>query len=455
MADNVNEPLLQAADQLKAAVKDLFDVYDLTLGLPDHPQALRMRGRLQAPSEKAFPEINERFRQIGYTPVLRRDPENGLDVLLAMPGVMPQKSDSRVWINVLLYGLTILATLFVGATWSDQVPADADLLWLISHLWIGWPFALSLMAILTAHELGHYFAARRYKVPVSLPYFIPMPIPPLGTMGAVIVMKGRTINRRQMLTVGAAGPLSGFIFAVPILLLGLALSTVEPMSAPAPGSLVFLEGHSLLYLLLKFITFGQILPGSGAALSFSGAASEVMAALFGTFPIETGYDVFIHPVAMAGWAGLLVTAFNLIPVGQLDGGHVLYSLIGQRARAFTWPVIGFLVAMGLLFWQGWLLWAALIFFLGRSHPDPLDDVTRLATSQKIIAVLVLIIFVLTFTPLPIRIVTGEGLPLDLGGSAALLLLPGLLLVARSWRERHWGSGALRGEHRKPSTPPAG
>ena len=431
MVDSLNTPLLQAADQIKAAVGDLFDVYDLTLGLPDQPQTLRMRGRLKAPSEQAFPKINDRFRQLGYTAVLRRDPENGLDVLQAMPGVLPQKSDSRVWVNVLLYVLTILATLFVGATWSDQAPADADLLWLISHLWIGWPFALSLMAILTAHEFGHYFAARRYKVPASLPYFIPMPLPPLGTMGAVIVMKGRTINRRQMLTVGAAGPLAGFVLAVPILLLGLALSTVIPLTAPPPGMVSAMEGHSLLYLFLKFVTFGQILPGSGAALSLPGAVNEIVAALFGSYPFETGYDVFIHPVALAGWAGLLVTALNLIPVGQLDGGHVLYSLIGQRARAFAWPVIGFLVLMGLLLWWGWLIWAALIFFLGRSHPEPLDDVTRLALPQKIVAVLVLVIFVLTFTPLPMLEIKGDELPLDLGGSAALLMIPGLILAARS------------------------
>jgi Zn-dependent protease len=355
---------------------------------------------------------------MGYTAALRRDTENELDVLLLVPGVMPQESPSRLWLNALLYVLTILSTLFVGASMSNQVPPEAnEIIWILTHLWVGWPFALSLMVILTGHELGHYFAGRYYKMPVSLPYFIPMPILFLGTMGAFIVMKGQSINRRQMLTVGAAGPLVGFVLTVPILILGLSLSTVEPMSVPEPGMMVLVEGNSLLYLLLKFAVFGQILPGSGAPPTVLAALGEAGAALLGTFPIDRGYDVFIHPVALAGWAGLLVTALNLLPVGQLDGGHVLYSLIGQRARMLTWPVIGVLVLLGFLFWQGWLLWAALIFFFGQSHPEPLDGVTRLDTSRKVVAIVVLLILVLTFTPLPMRIIVSE-LPVLEPGQAA-------------------------------------
>jgi len=272
-------------------------------------------------------------------------------------------------------------------------------------------------------------------VPVSLPYFLPMPVPPLGTMGAVIVMKGRSINRRQMLTVGAAGPLVGFALAVPILILGLNLSTVQPMSIPEPGGDVFLEGNSLLYLFLKFAIFGKILPGSGIAPAFPGAVKEIVAALFGIVPLTGGYDVFIHPVALAGWAGLLVTAFNLLPVGQLDGGHVMYSLVGQQARRFTWPIVIVLVAMGFFLWTGWLLWAALIFLFGRQHPDPLDDVTRLDLSQKIIAALVLIIFVLVFTPVPIQIIAGEPMSPGLGESANQLSFLAAVLGSALWLAR--------------------
>ena len=200
--------------------------------------------------------------------------------------------------------------------------------------------------------------------------------------------------------------------------------------------MVFLEGNSLLYLLLKFAVFGQVLPGSGAPLTLLAALTEGGSALLGTFPIDHGYDVFISPVALAGWAGLLVTALNRLPVGQLDGGHVLYSLVGQRARALTWPIIGLLVLLGIVFWQGWLLWAVLIFFFGQSHPDPLDDVTRLDTSRKIIAIGVLLVFVLTFSPLPMRVLTGELPAVDAAGQATCpLALPALLVGMALWLGR--------------------
>jgi membrane-associated protease RseP (regulator of RpoE activity) len=441
MVDDVKSPAQRTASQLESAVGDLFSVHDVTLGIPGQPEAIRLRGHLRIASDKAYPQISNRFRELGFTAVLRNDPDHDLHVLLALPGVMPQETRSRLWLNALLYGLTILATLFVGTTWSDQVPPDADLVWLLTHLWLGWPFALSLMTILTGHELGHYFSGKYYKVPVSLPYFIPMPVPPLGTMGAFIVMKGRSINRRQMLTVGAAGPLVGFVLAVPILILGLALSTVEPMTAPEPGMMIFLEGNSLLYLLLKLAVFGQVLPGSGAPPDLVAALGEAGAALVGRFPIDRGYDVFVHPVALAGWAGLLVTALNLLPVGQLDGGHVLYSLVGQRAKVLTWPIIGLLLVLGMVLWQGWLLWAALIFFFGQSHPDPLDDVTRLDTSRKLVAVAVLLVFILTFSLLPMRVVAGELPTVQPGQPEVCLAVPGLVVALGVWLARRFKSTA--------------
>lgn len=436
MPDEERASLHQIAEEIEDAIGHLFSVHDVTLGVPQQPKAIRLRGRLNAPSHQAHPKIAARLRQMGYTAVLRHDPESDLDVLLAVPGVLPEKSDARPWVNIILYVLTVLSTLFVGASWSNQVPAGADEIWLLKHLWLGWPFALSLMSILTGHELGHYFAGRYYKVPVSLPYFLPMPVPPLGTMGAVIVMKGQNLNRRQMLTVGAAGPLVGFVLAVPILILGLGLSTVEPMSMPEPGSMVLLEGNSLLYLFLKFALFGKILPGSGLDPSFPAAFKEIVAALLGTVPLAGGYDVIIHPVALAGWAGLLVTALNLLPVGQLDGGHVMYSLIGQRARRFAWPIVILLVGMGFFLWEGWLLWAALIVLFGRNHPAPLDDITRLDRRQKIYAALVLVVFLLIFTPVPMQVISGESLLPEIGQATNCLGLPALVLgIAILWLVR--------------------
>ena len=432
MSDDVRSPMQQVADEIESAVGHLFTVQDVTHGIPQQPDAIRLRGHLNAPSHEAYPQIAERIRELGYTTSLRHDAESGLDVLLALPGVLPQKSDARSWVNIVLYLLTVLSTLFVGATGSDQVPAGADLIWILKHLWLGWPFALSLMTILTGHELGHYIAGRYYKMPVSLPYFLPLPIGLLGTLGAVIVMKGRSINRRQMLTVGAAGPLVGFVLAVPILILGLSLSTVEPMHLPEPGTGFYLEGNSLLYILLKLAVFGKILPGTGLAPEFPVVMTDILSALFATVPLIGSYDVMIHQVALAGWAGLLVTALNLLPVGQLDGGHVMYSLLGQRARIFRWPVVILLVLMGFLLWSGWLFWAALIFFFGRHHPEPLDEITRLGPAQKLIAILVLVVFLLVFTPVPMLMIGGEPLPSEAGTAANCLGIPALVLSVALW-----------------------
>jgi membrane-associated protease RseP (regulator of RpoE activity) len=300
-----------------------------------------------------------------------------------------------------LLGATILTTLYVGAGMSDARPPDS-LWWPVSHFWQGWPFALSLMTILLAHELGHYFTSRHYRVPASLPYFIPLPVPEflgnvLGTMGAVIRMKAPITDRRAMLDIGAAGPLIGLIVAIPILVLGLSLSTVQPLPINQGYQM---EGNSLLYLLVKYIMFGRWLPGGGL-------------------------DVFVHPVAFAGWAGLLVTSLNLIPAGQLDGGHVFYSLLGPRAQMFTWPIVAALVALGLFAWPGWLLWAGLVFLFGRGHPGPLDNVTKLDNRRKVIAVLVLLAFVLTFTPIPLTLVLpSQGTP---GGIEVMAPLAGGLV----------------------------
>jgi membrane-associated protease RseP (regulator of RpoE activity) len=242
-----------------------------------------------------------------------------------------------------------------------------------------------LLSILVAHEMGHYVVNRYHGLAATLPYFIPLPIPEflgnvLGTMGAVIVSKSRMTNRRVMLDIGAAGPVIGLIVAIPVLLIGLSLSEVRPVTT---DQIYLLEGNSLLYLLLKYALFGQWLPSGGV-------------------------DVTIHPVAFAGWAGILVTSLNLIPAGQLDGGHVLYSLLGETAQRFTFPIILTLGVLGIVLWPGWLLWAGLVYLFGRGHPAPLDQVTRLGRARKVLAVVVLFLFVLTFTPIPLTIVTPEG-----------------------------------------------
>ena len=276
---------------------------------------------------------------------------------------------------------------------------------IIQSLPAGLPFAISMLAILLAHEFGHYLVGRYHHSPVTLPYFIPLPLSPFGTMGAFIQMKAPPKNKRTLLDIGIAGPLSGLLVAIPVLFLGLSLSEVSPIQL-APGEGITLEGNSLLYLLAKLIVFGKLLP---APESYGGIAPlwYWTRYFFTGSPLPLGgLDVMIHPIAWAGWAGLLVTALNLIPAGQLDGGHMIYVLIGKRARQL-WPfILAALIGLG-FFWSGWWLWAGLIFFLGRIYAEPLDQITTLNTPRKFLAVLGILIFLLVFTPVPL-IVTFAG-----------------------------------------------
>ena len=266
--------------------------------------------------------------------------------------------------------------------------------------WVGGPyFAATLMGILLCHELGHYIVGRRRGVDVSLPYFIPLPPPTLGTLGAVIRMKSSVSDRNKLFDVGAAGPVAGLIVAIPLLVIGLCLSKVGPS---VPGS--NLEGNSILYALLKYAVFGRWLPGDGV-------------------------DVQLHPMAFAAWVGLLVTMINLMPIGQLDGGHVARAAFGDRHE--TWsqrlnialPIIGFAIG-GVMFVMAqragqdvadslsyashgvipWNVWALMLGFMrrqaGEYHPsvseEPLDPRRR----RRAIAMLV--IFLLIATPVPFR-----------------------------------------------------
>jgi membrane-associated protease RseP (regulator of RpoE activity) len=218
-------------------------------------------------------------------------------------------------------------------------------------------------------------------------------------MGAVIAMREPAPNRRVQFDIGIAGPLAGLLIAVPVLIWGLTLSEVhtrQEILASLPEVLrtrmqFSQEGNSLAYLGLKYAVFGEVLPSGDR-------------------------DVFVHAVAFAGWAGLLVTALNLLPIGQLDGGHVLFGLLGDKVQKVRWPVIGMLVVLasaGTLAdmevidlgfgWSGWWIWIAMIFLLLRSHAPVLDEITGLDGKRKALGIIMLVIFVLTFTPMPLTI----------------------------------------------------
>jgi membrane-associated protease RseP (regulator of RpoE activity) len=263
-----------------------------------------------------------------------------------------------------------------------------------------------MLAILLAHEFGHYLAARYHNTAVTLPYFLPFPGSLLGTLGAFIQLKEPPRNKRVLLDIGLAGPLAGLVVAIPVLLIGLSLSHLDQFPAfIRAGDGIGLEGNSVLYLFSKYLVFGQWLP---TPASYAGVEPVVywLRYLFTGLPTPLGgTDVILHPIAWAGWAGLLVTALNLIPAGQLDGGHTIYALFGKRAeRALPVVLVG-LAVLG-LYWNSWWLWVVLILLMGRGHAQPLDQITKLDTPRKILAVIGLLIFVLIFIPIPFRQIIG-------------------------------------------------
>ena len=361
---------LEKVEIMRRGIAHLFLVGDTTLDEP-HKGFVRYRGRFLVDSADCFDEIRGVFEAQGFTPTIREE-ENGRIAIVGVPQVFnPPASDWRI--NLILFIATVLATLLTGAVSEATTTQE------IWHIWRGWPFSLSIMLILGAHELGHYFAARYHKVAVTLPYFIPLPIiSPMGTLGAVIRMKAPIKNKRALFDIGVAGPLAGLFFAIPILLIGLATSQTGP-----PSTTGYLEGNSIAYLLAKYAFFGQYLPNATA-------------------------DVYLNQVAWAGWVGLLVTALNLMPVGQLDGGHIVYSIIGTKAKKLFTPVLATLVALTLMSFFidntfTWGLWIVLLFFFGRVHAEPLDDVTPLDARRRKLGIAVMIIFVLIFVPVPLRL----------------------------------------------------
>ena len=385
-------------------IKRVFQIEEFTLG--DHKQnfIIRYRGKLLIDSQDAYQKLSNDLEQLDVTPLFRI--EEGREVIVLLKGVVKPKP-SNPWINLILFLLTGISVVFAGTIFEYRGPLTTDLDQLLPHLlptlYRGLGFAGTLLAILLAHEFGHYLAARYHRSAVTLPYFIPFPFSPFGTMGAFIQLKEPPKNKRILLDIGIAGPLAGLVIAIPLLFLGLYISQTDRLPLfIAQGQAISLEGNSILYLLMKFIVFGEWLP---APTNMAGINPLMywLRYFFTGQPIPYGaVDVLLHPVAWAGWAGLLITALNLIPAGQLDGGHILYALFGRRSRIVLPFVLVALIILGTV-WSGWWLWAFIIFLLGRSHAEPLDQITPLDPRRKALAVFGLIVFVLVFTPIPLSI----------------------------------------------------
>ncbi|MEX2143409.1 MAG: site-2 protease family protein, partial [Anaerolineales bacterium] len=365
---------IQEHDPITPLVTRYFEIQEIMPGGGRYPFAMRYRGQLTVDAELAHARLSKDLKTHKLTPIFLED--KGQQVIQLMPSPRKQRP-SNPWINLLFFLLTLVSMLMAGALYGYEGPEPQGLSGLFSmllgNLGAGIPFAASLLAILLAHEFGHYLAARYHKTAVTLPYFLPFPLSPFGTLGAFIQLKEPPRNKRVLFDIGIAGPLAGLAVAIPLLLIGLSLSEVSQLpSFLRAGEAYSLEGNSLLYLAAKFAIHGQWLPVPANFGDLSPFGYWISFFFTGQ-PIPLGgSDVFLHPIAWAGWAGLLVTALNLIPAGQLDGGHVLYALFGRWTRLVLPFVLGGLAMLG-FFWSGWWLWVFLILLMGGSHAQPLDQ----------------------------------------------------------------------------------
>lgn len=300
-------------------------------------------------------------------------------------------TSSRVWINVALFIITIFTTMMAGA-----VLIGKDYFVDFSNIIYGWKYSLAVLAILTAHEFGHYFAARYHQISATLPYYIPLPLPGFhfGTLGAFIKIKSPIQNRFALLDVGAAGPISGFVVSLFFLILGYTslpnsegiiqfVETIHPWGDLGEGAINLVLGKSLL-----FAFFNDFLAG-------------------GRLPMN---EVYHFPFIFAGWIGLLITAINLMPIGQLDGGHILYALVGRQARLIGVSAFALLIILNLFlivqyFSFVWVLWMILIFVLiGFRHPPTMNDRVSLNSPRMVTGWFCLGLFIVCFPPLPLFII---------------------------------------------------
>jgi membrane-associated protease RseP (regulator of RpoE activity) len=377
------EEVLVTEEQLRRNVEDVLVVRDRQV----RGSVIVFRGILTIEPRRVLDLLIDRFRPFGYTPFLRQE---GDTVAVQAWPLAETAVPRRIAVNVLLFVVTCLSTLvaglsFAGSPTFDALRASSS----AARFLAGLPFAFTLMAILGVHELGHYVTARYYGAAVSLPYFIPAPLG-FGTLGAIILMRSPARDRNSLFDIAAAGPLAGLAVAFPAIFLGLAWSSVVPM--PPGGYTAF--GDSALTWTLAYLRFG---------------------------PIPPGYMLFTHPMADAAWAGFLVTALNLFPVGQLDGGRIAYALFGRHHRAIGKATVSALLLFGVgsFLWNfrasggdafaalasslNWFVWAGLISFLvGFHHTPPLDDLSPISPGRRLVGVICLVLLILMLPPVVIH-----------------------------------------------------
>ncbi|MDW8395659.1 MAG: site-2 protease family protein [Anaerolineae bacterium] len=323
-------------------------------------------GKLRMDSDEAYRHLRQRLASMGYVPLLREG-ESDRQVVIAVKGNLTAEAPARVWLSLALFLATVVTTTIFGGLFAFSVSRPSGPLTLQAVLANGIPFSLTLLAILGMHELGHYIQARRHNLPVTLPYFIPVPLPgTLGTLGAFIQMRGAVENRRVLFDVGLGGPIAGLVVAVPLYVVGLLTSEIAPSPAP--------DNRSLL--------------------------TQFLIALFLPEAIDNG--IYLNPVLLAARFGLVVTAINLLPVGQLDGGHIAYAALGGTwARRLGLAVIGLMAVLGITASPSWFVWMAFALFSAAAQARPLDDITQLDTPRMLSFFGAVAILVAIFTARPL------------------------------------------------------
>jgi len=318
--------------------------------------------------EDQFDDLRKELVPKNYIPYLHE--ENGEYIISVKKS--PEKNYRSVKTNIIMLGITIITTLIAGTFWWHSYRPVGGFFSLHNILRGGLYFSLPLMTILGIHELSHYFTAKKHSIYASLPFFIPAP-PPLGTLGAVISIREPIPDKKSLLDVGVAGPLGGLFIAIPVSIIGLYLGGVQPPTAPisAEGMLFNFRFPLLLRAISFLVPFGEV--------------------------------EYFHPTLFAGWLGFLVTGLNLLPAGQLDGGHVLRALLKDNAKYASYAAVIFLIIVGLWQYIAWLIFALFILFLvGVKHPPPLNDFSKLDNKRKIVGLAAVLILFLSFHPLPIE-----------------------------------------------------
>jgi membrane-associated protease RseP (regulator of RpoE activity) len=333
---------------------------------------VQFEGSLRGQADDIFQKLREAFASEKETPLLLEGDHHDVRVLL-LPGEMANPAATRPrWV---IHGLLLAATL-ATTTWAGALHAGVNLLQQPERFAVGLPYSLGLLLILGAHELGHYFAAKAHGIQVTPPFFIPVPFA-LGTFGAFIKIKSVTPNRRALFDVAVAGPLTGLVFAIPALLVGLRFSTVIPGNVPES------LGHAGVNI------DSSILLACLAKISLGASALE-------------GNHLLLHPLAFAGWLGLIITALNLLPVGQLDGGHISHAIFGSRkAHIVSIVALVLLFLLALYVWPGLLLWAFIVFFIAGTHDAPAaNDVTPVDLGRRLLGYFAFVLLLLIIVPVP-------------------------------------------------------